>query len=87
MKLLAALEHLLAALLRGDSGESQRLVRETAPYFERGARELTRDQLTQAMDLHDRCNAAAQSLHDKVRCDLNDSTRSRRAAVLYRTRR
>jgi hypothetical protein len=87
MKLLTALEHLLSALLRGDTGESQRLMRETAPFFERGARELTRDQLTQAMDLHDRCNTAAQSLHDKVRCDLNDSTRSRRAAVLYRTRR
>jgi len=87
MRLLTALEELLSALLPGDAGESQRMMLEAAPLFEHGTRGLTREQLTRAMELHDRCNAAALSLREKTLGDLGDIARSRRATTLYRTRR
>jgi hypothetical protein len=87
MNLLALLEKLLSALLSGNAGESERLMHETRPLFETSTRELTFDELSQAVDLHGRCTAAAQTLREKMLAELGDLARSRRAAMLYRVHR
>jgi hypothetical protein len=87
VKLVLALEQLLSALSRGDAGESERLMNETAPLFASDARELSPDELGRAMELHQRCSAAALVLRQKTLDELGERSRGRRAAQLYRARR
>jgi hypothetical protein len=87
VRLVLALEQLLSALSRGDAGESERLMNETAPLFAGAARELSPDELGRAMELHERCSAAALVLREKTLDELGERSRGRRAAQLYRAHR
>jgi hypothetical protein len=87
VKLVLALEQLLSALARGDASESERLMQQTAPLFASDARELSPDELSRAMELHERCSSAALALREKMLEELGERSRSRRAAQLYRARR
>jgi hypothetical protein len=62
MKLLSTLEELLAALSRGDARAAERLGRKTASLFGEGIRALSAEELTLAMELHQRCSRAAAAL-------------------------
>jgi hypothetical protein len=87
VKLVLALEQLLSALARRDASESERLMQQTAPLFASDARELSPDELSRAMELHERCSSAALVLREKMLEELGERSRSRRAAQLYRARR
>jgi hypothetical protein len=87
VKLVLALEQLLSALARGDPAESERLMQQTAPLFASDARELSPDELSRAMELHERCSSAALALREKTLAELGERAMSRRAAQLYRARR
>jgi hypothetical protein len=87
VKLVLALEQLLSALSRGDASESERLMHETAPLFASDARTLSPDELGRAMELHERCTAAALKLREKTLAELGERSRSRKAVQLYRVRR
>jgi hypothetical protein len=84
VRLVLALEQLFSALARGDASEGERLMQETAPLFASDARELSPDELSRAMELHERCSTAAVALREKMLLELTERSRSRRAAQLYR---
>ena len=50
-------------------------------------RTLSPDELSRAMELHERCSSAALVLREKVLVELGERARSRRAAQAYRARR
>jgi hypothetical protein len=87
VKVIAALEELLAALSRGDASEGLRLTQAAAPIFASGASELSRDELFRAMQLQGRCTVKAQELRATMLAELDSLSLSRRASALYRVRR